>query len=67
MWWELILFCMIADGPTSTKCDLTLMTSVTLRLQLEHYITSYIGSFFQVTSVRDAPRHVFRINRNLDI
>ena len=30
MWWKPILFCVITDGPTSSKCDLTLMTSATL-------------------------------------
>ena len=29
MWWKAILFCLITDGPTSSKCDLTLMKSVT--------------------------------------
>ena len=29
MWWKPILFCVMTDGPTSSKCDLTLMTSVT--------------------------------------
>ena len=29
MWWKPILFCVIDDGRTSSRCDLTLMTSVT--------------------------------------
>ena len=29
MWWRPILFCVMTGRPTSSKCDLTLMTSVT--------------------------------------
>ena len=29
MWWKPILFCVMTDGTTSSKCDLTLTTSVT--------------------------------------
>ena len=29
MWWKAILFCLMTDGPASSKCDLTLIKSVT--------------------------------------
>ena len=28
MWWKAILFCLMTDGPASSKCDLTLIKSV---------------------------------------
>ena len=29
LWWKAILFCLMTDGPASSKCDLTLIKSVT--------------------------------------
>ena len=29
MWWKAILFCLMTDGPASSKCDFTLIKSVT--------------------------------------
>ena len=68
---EADLFCVMTDGPTSFKCDLTLMTSVTsLRSsnswkRMDHKSPS--GPCSRSPPVCDAPRHVFRMNRNLDV
>ena len=71
MWWTSILFCLIAVGPTSSKCNLTLMTSVKpLRVsinwkRIDH--KSPFGPLFQVAPVCDTFHHTIRIYRNLDV
>ena len=61
----------MTDGLSSSKCDLTLITSVTpLRSsiswkRIDH--KSPPGPCSRSPPVCNAPRHVFRINRNLDV
>ena len=71
MWWKAILFCLMTDGPASSKLDLTLIivrdtTALIDQLEKDRPQIS-IGSLHQFTSVCNALRHVFRINRNLDV
>ena len=66
-----ILCCLMAGGPTSSKCGLTLTTSVLpLRpsinwKRIDHM--SPMWPLFQLSPVCETFRHVLRINRNLDV
>ena len=64
-------FCWIGDGPTSSKCDLTLMTSVlplrpsTNRKKVSPQVPMW--PVFQLAPLCDTFRYVFRVDRETDV
>ena len=70
MWWKSVLFCLIAFGPTSSKCDLTLMTSVKpLRTSINWKRIDHKSPFGPCSNspVFHTFHHIIRIYRNLDV
>ena len=70
MWWKSVLFCMIAVGSTSSKCDLTFVTSVKpLRTSINWERIDHKSPFGPCSNspVYNTFHHIIRIYRNLDV